>query len=95
MERKNTALAHSATDRGFNGPQTGGNSNEIASDLLQGADAIAAFIYGDKGHRRKIYHLASIDSIPTFNLGAILCARKSTLVEWIRTQESRNCSRAG
>ncbi len=71
------------------------NSKEFANDLLQGADAIAAFIYGDKGYRRKIYHLASINSIPTFNLGAIVCARKSTLVEWIKEQESRNCSRAG
>jgi hypothetical protein len=63
--------------------------SSFADDLLEGAEAIAAFVYGDKKHRRKIYHLASTDGIPTFNLGAIVCARKSTLIEWIKVQEAR------
>ncbi|MDB5616099.1 DNA-binding protein [Tardiphaga sp.] len=64
--------------------------SELASDLLEGADAIATFIYGDKKHRRKVYHLASTNSLPTFNLGAIICARKSTLLDWIEAQEGRS-----
>jgi hypothetical protein len=64
----------------------------FADDLLEGADAIAAFVYGDKTRRRKIYHLASIQAIPTFNLGAIVCARKSTLLQWIKAQEARSLS---
>jgi hypothetical protein len=61
----------------------------FADDLLEGADAIAVFVYGDKKYRRKVYHLATINGLPTFNLGAIVCARKSTLIEWVKAQEAR------
>jgi hypothetical protein len=72
-----------------------GETIQLAGDLLEGADAIAAFLYGDKDRRRKVYHLASKNSIPTFNLGAIVCARKSTLVEWIKAQEARSFDGVG
>jgi hypothetical protein len=62
----------------------------LADDLLEGADAIAAYLYGDRKHRRKVYHLAATHGIPTFNLGALVCARKSTLIEWIKAQEARS-----
>ncbi|WP_299803173.1 DNA-binding protein [Tardiphaga sp.] len=61
----------------------------FADDLLEGADAIAAFLYGDKTKRRKVYHLAAINGLPTFNLGALVCARKSTLLDWVKAQEAR------
>lgn len=61
----------------------------IADDLLRGAEAIAKFLYGEAKQRRKVYHLAATNGIPSFNLGAIVCARKSTLLEWIRAQEKR------
>lgn len=61
----------------------------VADDILYGADAIAAFLFGDDAkHRRKVYHLAATNGLPTFNLGAIVCARKSTLLEWIKAQEA-------
>jgi hypothetical protein len=30
---------------------------ELSEDLLRGAAAISQFVYGDRGHRRKIYYL--------------------------------------
>jgi hypothetical protein len=62
----------------------------FADDLLEGAEAIAVFVYGDTKHRRKVYHLAATNGLPTFNLGAIVCARKSTLLEWVKAQEARS-----
>jgi hypothetical protein len=59
-------------------------------DILRGADAIAAFVYGDKRHRRKVYNLAATSSMPTFKLGAIICARKSTLLNWMKAQEAQS-----
>jgi hypothetical protein len=60
----------------------------LATDLLRGADEIAEFLFGDKQQRRKVYHLAN-SRLPTFRLGSLLCARRSTLLEWIAEQEQR------
>ena len=63
------------------------NDNQpIASDILRGADEIAAFMGLDK---RAIYHAASRQKLPTFRVGAIICARRSTLLTWIAAQERR------
>jgi hypothetical protein len=61
----------------------------IADDLLRGADEIARFVFGSPEHRRKIYYYATDAKLrmPVFRIGAIICARKSTLLEWIRQQE--------
>lgn len=64
-------------------------SDELADDLLRGADEIAEFIFGKRGGRRKIYYLAETSHLPVFRLGAVLCARKSVLMRWIAGQESR------
>lgn len=64
-------------------------SQELADDILRGADEIAEFIFGKKGGRRKIYYLAETSHLPVFRLGAVLCARKSVLLRWIAGQESR------
>lgn len=61
----------------------------LADDLLRGADEIAEFILGDPRQRRKVYHMAETSRLPTFRLGSMLCARKSTLLRWIAEQESQ------
>jgi hypothetical protein len=61
----------------------------LADDILRGADAIAEFIFGDKGSRRKIYYLCECTRLPVFRLGSVLCARKSVLLGWISGQESK------
>jgi hypothetical protein len=63
--------------------------NELADDILRGADEIAAFIFGERGGRRKVYYLAECSRLPVFRLGSVLCARKSVLLKWISGQESR------
>lgn len=61
----------------------------IADDLLRGADAIATFVFGSTRHRRKVYYYASDAKVrmPVFRIGNVICARKSTLIEWIERQE--------
>jgi hypothetical protein len=52
-----------------------------ALDLLYGANAIAAFVFGDQSKARRVYHLSekSKTKFPTFKLGGVLCSRKSVL----------------
>jgi hypothetical protein len=64
-------------------------SEDLADDILRGADEIAEFIFGKRGGRRKIYYLAETSHLPVFRLGAVLCARRSVLLRWIAGQESR------
>lgn len=64
-------------------------SYELADDILKGADAIAEFIFGARGSRRKVYYLAECSRLPVFRLGSVLCARRSVLLLWISGQESR------
>ena len=61
----------------------------LADDLLRGADQIAEFLFGDRGERRKVYHLAEKSRLPVFRFGTVLCARKSILMTWIEDQERR------
>jgi hypothetical protein len=63
--------------------------NELADDMLRGADEIAEFIFGERGSRRKVYYLAECSRLPVFRLGSVLCAHKSVLLQWISGQESR------
>jgi hypothetical protein len=73
-------------------PPNGGALPETAgldSDLLEGADRIAEFLFGSAKRRRTIYHLAEKSRLPVFRLGAVLCARRSTLTTWIAEQERR------
>jgi hypothetical protein len=60
---------------------------DLANDLLTGADQIAGFIYGNPKKRRQVYHLAENAKLPVFRMGAIICARKSTILQWIADQE--------
>jgi hypothetical protein len=62
--------------------------------ILHGADAIAEFLFGDdpKG-RRRVYHLSTelpeAERMPTFRLGAVVCARPTTLLAWLEEREGR------
>lgn len=68
----------------------GGTVPALADDMLHGAKAIARFIYGDDSDKntRRIYHAADKLGMPTFQMGATVCARKSTLLKWIEKQEA-------
>ncbi|ETD85846.1 hypothetical protein ACTTAF_17480 [Rhodobacter capsulatus] len=61
----------------------------LGDDLLHGADAIARFMFGDAKHRRKVYYLTgeAPRGMPHFKMGSVICARKSTLLNWIAQQE--------
>lgn len=61
---------------------------QVSADILRGASQIAAFLFGSSNHKRKVYYLAERDFLPVFRVGAILCARKSTLIEWIVAMEN-------
>ena len=79
----------------LNGRANGSTTkNDLGTDLLEGAEAISQYIFGDPKHRRKVYHLASRNRIPTFNMGATLYARRSKILRWIEEQESRSHSQA-
>ena len=61
----------------------------LSDDLLQGAGAIAEFMFGNARKRRQVYHLAQTTCLPVFKLGATLCARRSTLLAYIEAQETQ------
>jgi hypothetical protein len=65
--------------------------NELADDLLRGADEIAKFMFGNhrRAGRRKIYYLAKATRLPVFRIGSVLCARRSVLLDFISGQESK------
>lgn len=61
----------------------------LHSDLLDGADAIAEFLFGDRKKRRRVYHLAEAGQLPVFRLGQSICARRSVLRAYVEEQERR------
>ncbi|MGC0387753.1 hypothetical protein ACVI1J_010166 [Bradyrhizobium diazoefficiens] len=73
-------------------PQT--EPQSPASDILEGAEAIAEFLFGGNEddrdrNKRKIYYLAENSRLPLFLFGTMLCARKSVLLAFISRQEER------
>lgn len=60
-------------------------SNALASDLIFGAEKIAKALGLT---RRQVYHAAASGYIPSFRIGATICARRSTLLSWIEDQET-------
>lgn len=61
----------------------------LSDDLLKGADEIAEFLFGSPQRRRQVYHLVATSRLPVIRIGAKLCARRSTLMNWIEAQEMR------
>lgn len=64
-------------------------SPSLAEDMLHGAEAIGKFIGLDP---RQVYHQRK--RLPTFKIGALICARKSTLLRWIEEQEAKSTGAA-
>jgi hypothetical protein len=58
-------------------------------DVLKGAREIANFLFGTPSRRREVYYLTEKSSLPVFKLGAMICARRSTLEAWIASQEQQ------
>ena len=54
-------------------------------DLLYGVPSIAEFL----GLRdRQVRHLCEIGRLPTFKIGGKICARRSTISDWLAEQEA-------
>jgi hypothetical protein len=53
---------------------TQSSNNELAN-ILEGADAIAEFLFGASSSRRKVYYLAECSTLPIFRVGSVLCAQ--------------------
>lgn len=71
--------------------QQSDKGNDFADDTLIGGAAIAEFLFGDAGKRRKVFYLARLSGrarLPTFKMGNTICARKSVLLAWVKAQES-------
>jgi hypothetical protein len=64
-------------------------TTQLYGEVIRGAEAIAEFIFGDRSHRRKVYHLAECSQIPIHRLGRTLCLRPSAYKLWIEDQEHR------
>jgi hypothetical protein len=58
----------------------------LAHDVLRGAAAIAEFLYGDPKDRQKVYRNSAGYSY--WREGAVICARKSTLLREIAEREA-------
>ncbi|MGY3591709.1 hypothetical protein ACVIGB_008708 [Bradyrhizobium sp. USDA 4341] len=64
-------------------------SSDLADDVLEGAEAIAEFLFGSRELRRKVYYLAECSKLPVLRLGSVLCAHKSVVLRFISGQEDR------
>ena len=68
----------------------------FGSDVLEGAKAIAEFIFGSDAnqHVRKVYYLSESKQLPIFRMSKTgICARRSTIRHWIETQEASSYGR--
>ena len=65
------------------------NAAGLGGDMLKGAGEISEFLFVSATERRKVYHLASTGVLPCFNIGAIVCARRSVLLQWVADQEAK------
>jgi hypothetical protein len=59
--------------------------NEDTADLLYGVAAIAGHL---QLSRKQVYHLHDKGDLPTFKVGATVCARRSTLAKHFAAQEA-------
>lgn len=65
------------------------DNDNLATDLLRGAEAIARFLGFP---RRAVYHAVAKGHLPHFKIGETICARRSTLTAWIAEQEGRKAA---
>ena len=66
------------------------SKDQLASDVLRGAAAIAEFLYGNARERQKVYRNAAGYSY--WREGAVICARRSTLLAEIAEREAASRS---
>jgi hypothetical protein len=66
----------------------------LGEDLLRGASEIARFVYGEpagkrqaSSNRQRAYKAIQKGAIPTFRIGGMIHARKSTILRHIEWQE--------
>jgi hypothetical protein len=71
----------------YKGRHARGATASLADDVLRGAGQIATFLFGEVTARRRVYDLADSGALPVFRLGTTICARRSTLLDWIAEQE--------
>jgi hypothetical protein len=68
----------------------------LGADLLEGAEAIAEFFYGDRARAKDVYYASTARAkgtrMPLFKNGGLLCARRSAILAWIVAQEEERCS---
>ena len=64
----------------------------LASDILRGAPAIAEELFGSAADRWKVYNLVKHNRLPIFRMGSVVCARRSSLRDWIAEQERQSVS---
>jgi hypothetical protein len=64
----------------------------LADDLLVGAEAIALYVFGTPKKRRAVYWLSEAGELPTFRLGSMICARRSTLLRHVADREQQPAS---
>lgn len=62
------------------------------SDLLYGVPAIATHLGLTD---RTVYHLHGKGTLPTFKVGKVVCARRSSLATWLAKQEAASRPGAG
>lgn len=62
-------------------------TDSLDNDLLEGAQAIAEFLWGASADVRRIYRLQRKHQLPTFRIGDRICARRSSLMRLIELQE--------
>lgn len=60
-------------------------NDNLADDVLKGAEAIAAFLGEDM---RAVFYQINKHAIPHYRVGKLIRARKSVLTAWIAEQES-------
>jgi hypothetical protein len=70
-------------------------NRDLADDVLDGAEAIAEFLFGDRTKRRRVYDLVERRELPVFRLGSNIHARKSTLLAHIAEQEAASTQQQG
>lgn len=78
------------------GPTKKRSSEDTNEPMIEGAAAIAEFIYHSRDPRylRKIYYLVQNSKIPIMRMGSRLCMRPSTYKSWIEDQETRSVKNA-
>lgn len=71
------------------------SDENLADDLLDGAEEIAIFLFGDAKFKRRVYHLCDKGELPVFRLGSGINARRSVLRKLIEQKEATAMAKSG